>query len=277
MPPTTTLWASEEGCAGLGLSRRAALFQARRGQPALRRRLSRLWRAARRVDAGLRAADLRCLHPRRAGARHPVQSRLQRRAAGRRRLLPAHAARRAPLLGRRSPISTRSRRARTSPSHRRRGARGSSSERAAPSASSSPASGGQRGDPGASARCIVAAGAIGSPKLLLQSGIGPADHLRRSASRSCTTCPASAATCRIISTSSSSAECTGDHTYDKYRQARTGRVWAGLQYLLFRNGPGRLEPLRDRRLLVCRPGRALARHPVPSRARLRHRGRRRAS
>ncbi len=26
---------------------------------------------------------------------------------------------------------------------------------------------------------IVASGAIGSPKLLLQSGIGPADHLKR--------------------------------------------------------------------------------------------------
>ncbi len=29
---------------------------------------------------------------------------------------------------------------------------------------------------------IVSSGAIGSPKLLLQSGIGPADHLKNSAS-----------------------------------------------------------------------------------------------
>ena len=50
---TTTRWASEDGCAGLELSRRAALFQARRGQPALRRRLSRHRRAARRLHADL--------------------------------------------------------------------------------------------------------------------------------------------------------------------------------------------------------------------------------
>ena len=37
------------------------------------------------------------------------------------------------------------------------------------------------------------------------SGIGPADHLRRRASMSCTTCRASAPTCRITSTSTSSA------------------------------------------------------------------------
>ena len=48
---------------------------------------------------------------------------------------------------------------------------------------------------------IVTSGAIGSPRLLQLSGIGPADHLRRPASRSCTTCRASARTCRIISTS----------------------------------------------------------------------------
>ena len=69
-------------------------------------------------------------------------------------------------------------------------------------------------------------------------------------------------------------EVTGPHTYDRYAKLHWSAV-AGLQYLLTQARPGRLEPLRDRRLLVRRQGRALARHPAPSRPRLRHRGRRR--
>jgi choline dehydrogenase-like flavoprotein len=50
-----------------------------------------------------------------------------------------------------------------------------------------------------SARCLVSSGAIGSPKLLQQSGIGPADHLRSVGVEVNMTCRASAAICRIIS------------------------------------------------------------------------------
>ena len=83
----------------LGLSRRAALFQARREQPALRQRLSRRSGPARRLQPDLAAADLRGLFPRRPGDGHSLQSRLQRRQPGRRRLLPADAEERPPLLG----------------------------------------------------------------------------------------------------------------------------------------------------------------------------------
>ena len=56
-----------------------------------------------------------------------------------------------------------------------------------------------------SARSILSAGAIGSPQLLMLSGIGPGRcSCARSASRSRTTCPASARTCRTIPTSSAS-------------------------------------------------------------------------
>ena len=58
-------WAQRGGLRRLGLPRRAALFQARRGQPALRQRLPWLWRAARRLHADRAAADLRRLFPRR--------------------------------------------------------------------------------------------------------------------------------------------------------------------------------------------------------------------
>ena len=52
------------------------------------------------------------------------------------------------------------------------------------------------------ARCrgevILAAGSIGSIQTLLLSGVGPAAQLRNSASRWCSTSPASARICRTI-------------------------------------------------------------------------------
>ena len=87
------------GSVRLGLSRRAALLQARREQRALRQRFSRRQRPARRLQPGSAAADLRGLFPRRPGTRHPLQSGLQRTESGRRRLLPTHAEKRPPFLG----------------------------------------------------------------------------------------------------------------------------------------------------------------------------------
>ncbi len=75
----------------LGLSRRAALFQAagaagRRG----RRDLSWPRRQSHRHDNGLERSAVRGLHGRRRQPRHSAQSRLQRRDPGGRVLLPAH-------------------------------------------------------------------------------------------------------------------------------------------------------------------------------------------
>ncbi|WP_127145563.1 GMC family oxidoreductase [Pelagibacterium montanilacus] len=83
---------------------------------------------------------------------------------------------------------------------------------------------------------LVTSGAIGSPKLLLQSGIGPAHHLRavgidvRHELKGVGENLSDHLDLFVI------CECTGDHTYDNVaRLHRT--VWAGLQYLLFRSGP----------------------------------------
>ena len=124
---------------------------------------------------------------------------------------------------------------------------------------------------------IVASGAIGSPKLLLQSGIGPADHLRAVGVNVVHDLPGVGANLQDHLDLFVIAECTGDHTYDKYNKPHHA-AWAGLQYLLLAQGPGGLQPVRDGRLLVrgserATP-RALARHPVPPGARLGHRGRR---
>jgi len=83
---------------------------------------------------------------------------------------------------------------------------------------------------------VVAAGAIGSPKLLLQSGIGPADHLRSIGVDVIQDLPGVGENLQDHLDLFVIAECTGDHTYDKYVKPQYA-AWAGFQYLLFKNGP----------------------------------------
>ena len=83
---------------------------------------------------------------------------------------------------------------------------------------------------------IVASGAIGSPKLLLQSGIGPADHLRAVGVNVVHDLPGVGSNLQDHLDLFVIAECTGDHTYDKYNKLHHA-AWAGVQYLLFRKGP----------------------------------------
>ncbi len=83
---------------------------------------------------------------------------------------------------------------------------------------------------------IVASGAIGSPKLLLQSGIGPADHLRAVGVNVVHDLPGVGSNLQDHLDLFVIAECTGDHTYDKYNKLHHA-AWAGLQYLVFRKGP----------------------------------------
>src|SRR5262245_36812663 len=83
---------------------------------------------------------------------------------------------------------------------------------------------------------IVASGAIGSPKLLLQSGIGPAEHLRTVGVQVVHDLPGVGANLQDHLDLFVIAECTGDHTYDKYNKPHHA-AWAGLQYLLLRKGP----------------------------------------
>ncbi|WP_339758575.1 GMC family oxidoreductase N-terminal domain-containing protein [uncultured Hoeflea sp.] len=83
---------------------------------------------------------------------------------------------------------------------------------------------------------LVTSGAIGSPKLLMQSGIGPADHLRH------TGVPVkhdlAGVGCNLQDHLDLFVicECTGDHTYDNVAKLHR-TLWAGLEYVLFRSGP----------------------------------------
>ena len=83
---------------------------------------------------------------------------------------------------------------------------------------------------------ILSAGAIGSPRLLLLSGIGPAAHLRAVGIDVVHDLPGVGGNLQDHLDLYAIAECTGDHTYDGYLKPHRA-AWAGAQYLLFRKGP----------------------------------------
>jgi len=83
---------------------------------------------------------------------------------------------------------------------------------------------------------IVSSGAMGSPKLLMQSGIGPADHLKSVGVPVVHDLPGIGSNLQDHLDLFVIAECTGDHTYDKYNRPHHA-AWAGLQYLLLKKGP----------------------------------------
>jgi choline dehydrogenase-like flavoprotein len=83
---------------------------------------------------------------------------------------------------------------------------------------------------------IVTSGAMGSPKLLMLSGIGPADHLQSVGIKCLHDLSGIGSNLQDHLDLFVIAECTGDHTYDKYNKPHQA-AWAGIQYLLFKKGP----------------------------------------
>ena len=83
---------------------------------------------------------------------------------------------------------------------------------------------------------IVSSGAIGSPKLLLQSGIGPADHLKQTGVAVKHDLPGVGENMQDHLDLFVISECTGDHTYDGVAKLHR-TLGAGLQYILLRSGP----------------------------------------
>lgn len=83
---------------------------------------------------------------------------------------------------------------------------------------------------------ILASGAIGSPRLLMLSGIGPADHLRKVGVEVVHDLPGVGENLQDHIDICVLAECTGPHSYDGIQRLdRSAR--AALQYLMFRSGP----------------------------------------
>ena len=83
---------------------------------------------------------------------------------------------------------------------------------------------------------VLCSGAIGSPRLLQLSGIGPADALAMAGVPVVHDLPGVGANMQDHLDLYAICECTGDHTYDRVAQPHR-TVWAGLQYLLFKTGP----------------------------------------
>ena len=88
----------------------------------------------------------------------------------------------------------------------------------------------------ADAEVVVSTGAIGTPRLLQLSGIGPADHLRQVGVPVVFDQPGVGSNLQDHLDLFVIAECSGPHTYDRY-SAPLRSVAAGLRYLLFRTGP----------------------------------------
>ena len=88
----------------------------------------------------------------------------------------------------------------------------------------------------AAAEVIVSSGAIGSPRMLMLSGIGPADHLTEVGIRPVLDQPGVGSNFQDHLDLFVICEVTGPHTYDRYAKPHWSAV-AGLQYLLTKRGP----------------------------------------
>jgi choline dehydrogenase len=83
---------------------------------------------------------------------------------------------------------------------------------------------------------LLSSGAIGSPKLLQLSGIGPADHLKSVGITPVFDHAGVGSNLQDHLDVFVISECSGDHTYDKYAKFPWSAI-AGVQYLLTRQGP----------------------------------------
>jgi choline dehydrogenase-like flavoprotein len=96
--------------------------------------------------------------------------------------------------------------------------------------------GGQKHVARAEREVIVTSGAIGSPKLLMLSGIGPADHLRARGIEVVQDLPGVGQNLQDHFGIDIVYELSGPYSLDKYAQLHW-MAWAGLEYALFRKGP----------------------------------------
>jgi len=88
----------------------------------------------------------------------------------------------------------------------------------------------------ASTEITLTSGAIGSPHLLMLSGVGPADQLRRAGVPVVHDLPGVGQNLQDHFDVFLIYQLSGAHSYDKYKKLHW-QFWAGLQYLLFRDGP----------------------------------------
>ncbi len=88
----------------------------------------------------------------------------------------------------------------------------------------------------ASSEVILTAGAIGSPKLMMLSGIGPAAHLRAVGVGVQHDLKGVGQNLHDHVSTDVTWSLNGPHSYDKYKKLQW-KIAAGLQYLMFKSGP----------------------------------------
>jgi choline dehydrogenase-like flavoprotein len=88
----------------------------------------------------------------------------------------------------------------------------------------------------AESEVVLTSGAIGSPKLLMLSGIGPADHLTSLGIRTLIDLPGVGRNLHDHLDIFMMYNVKGLETYDVYKSVHR-QLWPALQYALFRNGP----------------------------------------
>ncbi|MEM8729132.1 MAG: GMC family oxidoreductase N-terminal domain-containing protein [Pseudomonadota bacterium] len=88
----------------------------------------------------------------------------------------------------------------------------------------------------ASREVVLCSGAIGSPRLLMLSGIGPVDHLEDVGIAPVFDAPEVGGNLQDHLDLFTIWACSGPHTYDAYASGLKS-IWAGLRYMMRRDGP----------------------------------------
>ncbi len=88
----------------------------------------------------------------------------------------------------------------------------------------------------AASEIILTAGAIGSPKLMMLSGVGPPGHLKERGVKTLHNLPGVGQNLHDHFSTDVIWVLNGPHSYDKYKSLHW-KAWAGMQYVLFRSGP----------------------------------------
>ncbi|MBL4768470.1 MAG: GMC family oxidoreductase N-terminal domain-containing protein [Rhodobacteraceae bacterium] len=88
----------------------------------------------------------------------------------------------------------------------------------------------------ADSEVLVTSGAIGTPKLMMLSGVGPADHLREHGIEIIHDLPGVGENLNDHFGVDIIAELNGPYSLDKYNKLHW-MLWAGIEYVLFKSGP----------------------------------------
>lgn len=83
---------------------------------------------------------------------------------------------------------------------------------------------------------IVTAGAVGSPRLMMHSGLGPKQHLTEVGVDCVRDIPGVGSNLQDHMDVYCVSECSGDYSFDKYKPLHK-QAWVGMQYLMYKTGP----------------------------------------